>query len=940
MNKYKNKFENISNNNNYEIKKVEQTNKIKINNNIKINQEILKEEKDNPLKNELMINNDNIEENNDSDLKGYYILDKTPLNPESITNQFCKAFIIVSFPKKNNKIIENSEGTIGDCGHKYCSFIPSFEPEIIYKYPEKDSKDLELNNLISDICFPNSIKICYFEDEDKIYTLKNYRSCFTSQVGDRYYSIMYHFYIRMNNPDFYKEYDCNLLEKISIQYSKEIGENAEKGAQLINELNSKKYVYIPYCFCLLSKYPYFKQMEKCLQSIILSIKNNNFQNNELNEIISYLVKSIPSPCIHSSIYFPVSNGYDIIELKYPKYQEMILQGDNLLLLLEKLNINNVILLFRLLLFEQKILLVSNDYNNLTQLSLSLISLLYPFSWIHIYIPIITKKMLKYLQSFLPFLNGMNNYLYEREEVQNLLYSSHKDLYIFNLDKNSFEISYNLNEKKKENAIKYLNKNVPPFPKALENIITNQLNIIKSKIKKKDINNYISLNIKMKLIFIQVFIEILFDYKSYLSFLGDMPIFNNNTFLSGRSEVDRNFYKELIATQLFQMFIQNSLNYENYFFDELIKEYSFNKKEKKQNNKYYIISQDKLENHLLNNLYNIKKHYIIIPSSFKYKPKEKKFNCEIGIELIKNMNYFLKREFKDKEYLNVDGILKENKRIIYNDIDISNKNDVKNLVYYLTEEEKIENENSKMEGDKDNKKKKKNNKHLKQKDLNDELKLKEIENEEIKDSMKTTFKHIFKSEFLNVENDINSLSSLLEKEYGKEYFTNIIESNKKNNEIRIINEDSFKILLDIISKSLLKLSSTEKDIIFAVKVTKFSYYFKTIVNNIEYLLNEKIFETITNKYSLYNKIYFWELWIENELNKNDIEILNKFKKKSSESDLNIFFNENKEEIDRFKENYQNLLKDAKKNMLLMKLNKSFILSNIEYLCNKYYLDENL
>ena len=26
------------------------------------------------------------------------------------------------------------------------------------------------------------------------------------------------------------------------------------------------------------------------------------------------------------------------------------------------------------------------------------------------------------------------------------------------------------------------------------------------------------------------------------------------------------------------------------------------------------------------------------------------------------------------------------------------------------------------------------------------------------------------------------------------------------------------------------------------------------------------------------------------------------------------------------------------MIIMKLNKSFILSNIEYLCNKYYLDE--
>jgi hypothetical protein len=126
-----------------------------------------------------------------------------------------------------------------------------------------------------------------------------------------------------------------------------------------------------------------------------------------------------------------------------------------------------------------------------------------------------------------------------------------------------------------------------------------------------------------------------------------------------------------------MFIQNSLNYENYFFDELIKVYFLDKKEKKENYKNHIILNDKIENYLFNKLYNIRKHYIIIPSSIEYKPKEKKFNCEIGKELMENMNNFLKKEFKDKEYLNKNGVLKENKRIIYNDINISNNNDLKN-----------------------------------------------------------------------------------------------------------------------------------------------------------------------------------------------------------------------------------------------------------------------
>ena len=39
------------------------------------------------------------------------------------------------------------------------------KPEIIYRYPLKDTKNLELNNLSFTICFPTGIKVCYSEEE-------------------------------------------------------------------------------------------------------------------------------------------------------------------------------------------------------------------------------------------------------------------------------------------------------------------------------------------------------------------------------------------------------------------------------------------------------------------------------------------------------------------------------------------------------------------------------------------------------------------------------------------------------------------------------------------------------------------------------------------------------------------------------------------------------
>ena len=874
-------------------------------------------------------------------------LDKIPIKSESKINSFCKAFFIVSFPKHNNKIIKDSEGIRADCGHEECSLLPSYEPEIIYKFPEKDPKELELNNILASICFPNSIKVCYAEEEDKIVPLKDYCTCFTNQVGDRFYSMMFHFYSRINNSDFAKIYDSNLFESITTKYSGEIDINLDSKTELLNNINKKNYVYIPYCFCLVSKYPYFFQMEKCLQSIMLSLNNQKINNNEINEIISYLVYSIPSPYINTSVDFPIPNSNNVISLRPCFYQEITLYGNNLSILLDKISKKNIILLFRLLLLEQKILLVSSDYDDLTKISLGLISLLYPLSWIHIYIPIITEKMLKYLQSFLPFLNGMHRTLYEKENVINILNMSHKDLFIFDIDKNSFEISTNLLGKKRENPIKFLNKHIPEFPKKIENLISQQLNEFINFYKSNPINdsNNLSINIKMKLLFVQVFIEMLHNYKTYLAIIDDMPVFNTNAYLNDKPEGEKMFYKELTSTQLYQIFIQNSLHYINnknkkYYFDELIEDYLSKK------DKYNDILGNQIETQMNNKLFKTNKIYIIKPSRLKFfKSIENQLNNSKGKKLLEDINHIMRKEFGNS--LNENGILTENKRIVYNGIDITNKNDIKELEYYITKEEINEKDEivNKKETDKEKRITEKiididNNNYEKEsyEDENQE-ELTDLEKEDIRDNIRGTLTRVFKSEKMNIKKDTAVLLSSLQKEYGKNYFVNVIIGNKNSKEIKVISDDSFTILMEVITKCLSKLKPTKKNMIFVNKILKSCSYFRAIVNKIDYLLDEKIYENLTKNYDIFNEIFFWEFWIEEEIDQKDLESYNKFKEMDREKDTYYYINEEDEDIINYKNNYKILLKNARNQMTKMKLNKSTILSVIEALCNKYLYDED-
>ena len=189
--------------------------------------------------------------------------------------------------------------------------------------------------------------------------------------------------------------------------------------------------------------------------------------------------------------------------------------------------------------------------------------------------------------------------------------------------------------------------------------------------------------------------------------------------------------------------------------------------------------------------------------------------------MQDINYYLKSEFKDRQFLNEKGVIKENRRIVDNDINLLHQNDIKTFGYYFTPEEKEENEKKENEKNiknikkisiieqstieqstinniqnKKNENQKKDNKNLKEDATNNE-KLTELEKEDIRDNIRETLTRVFKSEKVNVTKDSSVLLSSIVKQYGRNYFVNIIEQNRNSKEVKIISGDSFTILLEVI-----------------------------------------------------------------------------------------------------------------------------------------------
>ena len=801
---------------------------------------------------------------------------------------FCEGFFIASFPQKDGKVIENSQSFPSPCGHSECSSLPSMKPEIIARYPLKDTKTLELNNLAATICFPTGIKVCYSEEGPT--TINDYVTPITNQKGERYYMMTYHFYHKIMNDAYSKLYEMHPLkhhlmkfgdsylnmseEEMDEKITNQIQENLEKS----QELGFRDYVYVPYCICLISKYRYVSEMKKCLQSIYTMIINHlHTQGPDLNNLIMYIIHSVPIPEVNTKIKFFVPFCKEGIDLICPKVQDINVMNTNITTLLRYFSIEKLLFIFRFILFEKKILFIDDDYTRLSLVTDSFISLLYPFQWVHTYIPIMSDQMLKYLETFLPFLNGINSSLMNRvtQVFINNENDDNEEVFLVYISRDKFRLGSSLTSPNKKKKYKYLQDNVPSLPASLENKLKNKLRKIKDELdsllktqkdKKVDLSE---LDFRMRNVFIEMFVQMFHDYYKYMTFLDDDVVFNKKLFLEKISNhSDKNFYSEFIDTQLFQQFTQNIVKDELKYFTTMAIQYDTNKKDlskedlpsKSNKDKLYLIRPDYLQI-TGENSEEIEK---LVDSKYEIQPNEEGDN---NLDQPSNRIITELDKIKEEHYQNKNCYI----YII-----------PESLVQKTTKQEEIPETTTTTESDETENKifkaiqslKLKSSKAFARKGIG----MSEREKDNIKEIIKDFTVKIFKSE--EIEDDPNlkkDLQNALNNAFGRDFFVNILSKNVAN--IVLLREKSFQLLGTLIYNSLLFILNIEE-------TNKLMEQMTILVRSTKYFGQEKKGETTTiwdvyksriQGYSKVNQANFWNKWYEIEI-KKEIELTDQKKEK--------------------------------------------------------------
>ena len=820
---------------------------------------------------------------------------------------FCSGFFLASFPKKNGQVIENLSKFPSSCGHKECSELPPMKPEIIFRYPLKDTKDLELNNLAATICFPTGIKTCYSE-ESLPKKIEDYVTQITNQKGERYYMRTFHFYEKMSNIDFPKIYETTPLkhhlskfgdEYLFLkeeQYTEEITKNIQKNLDFCQGLGFRDIVYIPCCLCLISKYPYINELGKCLETIynVITVKPG-LLNFEINELIMYLINSIPVPDknMKTEFYIPYCANPKI-ELQCPKIDDINIMNSNYMGIFKYLSIDNIILIFRLLLSEKKLLFIHDDYTELTNITNSFISLLYPFQWIHTYIPIMSAQMLKYLETFLPFINGIHislmNFVEKVfKEGEN---DENEEIFLIYIKNNEIALSSSF-KKKGIKLSKYIQNTIPNLP--FEKELKKELKIIESS--KKQIKKYFLEN-KLRDAFINVFVKMFYDYEKYIMNLDNDIVFNKVLFMKNipnKEEKTEQFYDEFIDSQLFQQFTQNLVDKENSYFQKKIKEY------KEKENKTKKTERERTMSNTIN-----KKDTLYL--AFPY----------IGLDLNNKDNTDNSEETKDNDINNLEAIIEKYKVIRTNTPEIKNKILENNI--NIKDEAYINNKCIiYLNPDKKDFIKEETNKNKK---IEKKINMAEKQLDQIKDNIKDTVVNIFTSDI--EKSQIKALKkkvfSNLETPAGREFFVSLISNNK--NKVISLQENSFYFLGELIKgilNSALKSEETEELLEEIVKLILSSKYFES-----EIKINSKdskeikrtIFKHMRKFLHGYSKITqknLWKKWY-------DLELIRKKENCSDEDEIK-----------------QEIIIDICKNMIYFQISKS-VVKNVTESINKIAFEE--
>uniref|UniRef100_A0A8C2JII4 DENN/MADD domain containing 5B n=1 Tax=Cyprinus carpio TaxID=7962 RepID=A0A8C2JII4_CYPCA len=165
-------------------------------------------------------------------------------------------------------------------------------------------------------------------------------------------------------------------------------------------------LYVSKAMCLITPMPFMHSCKGFLSQVHRAVISHQPPPLPLESYIYNILYEVPLPPPGRSLKF--HGVYEPILCQRPGVGELPLADFPLSEAFQLLGVENLVQIFTCVLLEMQILLYSQDYQRLMVVAEGITTLLFPFQWQHVYVPILPASLLHFLDAPVPYLMGLQS----------------------------------------------------------------------------------------------------------------------------------------------------------------------------------------------------------------------------------------------------------------------------------------------------------------------------------------------------------------------------------------------------------------------------------------------------------------------------------------------------------------------------------------------------
>ncbi|KAL4622864.1 DENN domain-containing protein 5A-like [Arapaima gigas] len=282
----------------------------------------------------------------------------------------------------------------------------TFKSKVLAHYPDNVEWSPFDQDAVGMLCMPKGLS---FRTQADLRDPQFHSFIITREDGSRTYGFALTFYEEVTSRQICSAmqtlYHMHNAEQYDILHTPSAG--PATGLQRFNSYDiTRDTLYVSKCICLMVPLAFQQACRKVLEQLHQAVTSSQPPPLPLESYIFNVLYEVPLPPAGRSLKF--SGVYGPVVCQRPSTCELPLFDFPLGDMFQLLGVENVLQLFTCALLEFQILLYSQHYQRLMTVAESITTLMFPFQWQHVYVPILPASLQHFLDAPVPYLMGLHS----------------------------------------------------------------------------------------------------------------------------------------------------------------------------------------------------------------------------------------------------------------------------------------------------------------------------------------------------------------------------------------------------------------------------------------------------------------------------------------------------------------------------------------------------